>query len=283
VRDLEKLYGLIGCPVSHSMSPLMHNDAFQHLGIRAHYHAFHVEPDHLHDAVKGLRALGVSGFNVTVPHKVKIMEYLDQIDKEALEIGAVNTVVNENGKLIGYNTDGQGFVRALLEILDKPLEQCSILLIGAGGAARGILFSLAANGAKWIDVCNRTLSNAEKLLRDCHMNIQSNILTMKEAEEKLDQYQLIINTTSVGMHPNVEQMPLDVEKLVQGSIVSDIIYNPIETKLLKEAKKRKAITQNGIGMFVYQGALAFEKWTGIWPNIDRMKNIVIQKLGGKIC
>jgi shikimate dehydrogenase len=283
VRDLEKLYGLIGCPVSHSMSPLMHNDAFQHLGIRAHYHAFHVEPGRLQDAVTGLRALGVSGFNVTVPHKVNIIEFLDQVDKEALEIGAVNTVVNVNGKLIGYNTDGQGFVRALLEILDAPLEQRSILLIGAGGAARGILFSLAANGAKRIDLCNRTLTNAEKLLKDCKINISSNILTISEAEKRLDQYQLIINTTSVGMHPNIEQMPLNVERLVQGTIVSDIIYNPLETKLLKEAKKRKAITQNGVGMFVYQGALAFEKWTGIWPNIDRMKNIVIQKLGGKTC
>ncbi|MBA2869817.1 shikimate dehydrogenase [Anoxybacillus calidus] len=280
---MRKLFGLIGCPVHHSMSPLMHNDAFTQTGIDAYYHAFHVEKEHLKDAVQGMKALGIAGFNVTIPHKTAIIPFLDEIDEIALQIGAVNTVVNENGRLIGYNTDGEGFVRALCEELNIELSGKRILLIGAGGAARGIYFSLANSKAACIDLCNRTVNKAEELINERTISVLSRAYSIHEAQHLLGNYDIIINTTSVGMYPNVEEIPLSLANLKKGTVVSDIIYNPLETLLLKEAKRCGAITQNGLGMFVYQGALAFEKWTGIFPDINRMKQIVIQQLGGKIC
>jgi shikimate dehydrogenase len=276
-----KLFGLIGCPVSHSMSPLMHNDMFQRLGIDAYYHAFHVEKEHLKDAVQGIKALGIAGFNVTIPHKTAIIPFLDDIDEVASQIGAVNTVVNENGRLVGYNTDGPGFVRALSEELNIELEGKSILLIGAGGAARGIYFSLALSGAACIDLCNRTIEKAEQLISEQTLPVLSSAYSIEDAAQILEKYDIIINTTSVGMHPNINETPICLKNLKKGAAVSDIIYNPLKTLFLKEAERRGALIQNGVGMFVYQGALAFEKWTGRFPNISRMKQIVIQQLGGE--
>jgi shikimate dehydrogenase len=275
---MEKLYALFGCPVHHSLSPLMHNDAFQNMNIAAHYHAFHVEPEHLKDAIIGVRALGISGLNVTIPHKTAVMPLLDDVDPTARRIGAVNTIVNENGRLIGYNTDGPGYVRALEEETNVDIKEKRILLIGAGGAARGIYFSLADRGAKQIDICNRTVSKAKQLIDECDVAVSSTAYSLNEAEERLGEYDILINTTSVGMYPNVEEMPLSLANMKEGTVVSDIIYNPLETKWLKEARKRNAIIQNGVGMFVYQGALAFEKWTGIFPDVQRMKKIVIEQL-----
>jgi shikimate dehydrogenase len=275
---MEKLYALFGCPVHHSLSPLMHNDAFQRMNIAAHYHAFHVEPEHLQDAVAGVRALGIAGLNVTIPHKTAIMALLDDIDAEARRIGAVNTIVNENGRLIGYNTDGLGYVRALEEETSVDIQEKRILLIGAGGAARGIYFSLIDRGAKRIDICNRTVSKAKQLIEEGDAAVSSAAFSLSEAEQRLGEYDIVINTTSVGMYPNVEQMPLSLANLKEGTIVSDIIYNPLETKWLKEARERNAIVQNGVGMFIYQGALAFEKWTGVFPDVERMKKIVMEQL-----
>jgi shikimate dehydrogenase len=275
---MEKLYALFGCPVHHSLSPLMHNDAFQRMNIAAHYHAFHVEPEHLQDAVAGVRALGIAGLNVTIPHKTAIMALLDDIDAEARRIGAVNTIVNENGRLIGYNTDGLGYVRALEEETNVDIQEKRILLIGAGGAARGIYFSLIDRVAKRIDICNRTVSKAKQLIEEGDAAVSSAAFSLSEAEQRLGEYDIVINTTSVGMYPNVEQMPLSLANLKEGTIVSDIIYNPLETKWLKEARERNAIVQNGVGMFIYQGALAFEKWTGVFPDVERMKKIVMEQL-----
>jgi shikimate dehydrogenase len=280
---MKKLFGLIGCPVHHSMSPLMHNDAFHQLEIEAHYHAFHVETDKLEDAIKGLKALGIAGFNVTIPHKTAIIPLLDEVDEIALQIGAVNTVVNENGRLIGYNTDGFGFVRALREELGMEIKEKNILLIGAGGAARGIYFSLANSGALNIDLCNRTVDKAEQLISEGKLPVSSCAYSLEEVKQMLGNYDIIINTTSVGMYPNTNESPIMLTNLKKGAVVSDIIYNPLETKLLKEAKRNGATIQNGIGMFVYQGALAFEKWTGVFPDINRMRQIVIQQLGGTQC
>jgi shikimate dehydrogenase len=277
-RKMEKLYALFGCPVHHSLSPLMHNDAFRNMNIAAHYHAFHVEPEDLKDALNGVRALGISGLNVTIPHKTAVMSLLDDVDPIARRIGAVNTIVNENGRLIGYNTDGPGYVRALEEEINVDIKEKRILLIGAGGAARGIYFSLADRGAKQIDICNRTVSKAKRLIDECDVGVSSVAYSLNEAEERLGEYDILINTTSIGMYPNVEEMPLSLANIKEGTIVSDIIYNPLETKWLKEARKRNAIIQNGVGMFVYQGALAFEKWTGIFPDVQRMKKIVIEQL-----
>ncbi|HEK9101441.1 shikimate dehydrogenase [Bacillus pfraonensis] len=277
---MKQLYGVIGNPIGHSLSPLMHNDAFKNLNIDAHYHAFLVEEDTLGEAVTGLKALGVSGFNVTTPHKVSIMKYLDEIDPLAKQIGAVNTVVHRDGKLIGYNTDGIGYVRSLQSISKEPLYQKRILLLGAGGACRAIYFSLADAGVKEIDIANRTVEKATQLIAGCQEKITSHALSLEQATEEQGNYDIIIHTTTIGMHPHVQHTPLQIRTLKQGTIVSDIIYNPFETKLLQDAKAKGAIVQNGIDMFVYQGALAFEMWTGCMPNIERMKQLVMRKLGG---
>ncbi|MGE6311565.1 shikimate dehydrogenase [Bacillus cereus] len=277
---MKQLYGVIGNPIGHSLSPVMHNDAFEHLNMDAHYHAFLVEEEALGEAVKGLKALGISGFNVTTPHKVAIMEYLDEVAPLARQIGAVNTVVHRDGKLIGYNTDGIGFVRALQSISEDPLQEKRILLIGAGGASRAIYFSLADVGVKEIDIANRTRDKAENLIAGCMANVNSHALSLECAAENQGKYDIIIQTTTIGMHPHVAYTPLEIRSLKQGTIVSDIIYNPFETKILGDAKEQGAIIQNGIDMFVYQGALAFEMWTGCVPNIDRMKQLVMRELGG---
>ncbi|MGE6364389.1 shikimate dehydrogenase [Bacillus paramycoides] len=277
---MKQLYGVIGNPIGHSLSPVMHNDAFEHLNMDAHYHAFLVEEETLGEAVKGLKVLGISGFNVTTPHKVAIMEYLDEVAPLAEQIGAVNTVVHREGKLIGYNTDGIGFVRALQSISKDPLQEKRILLIGAGGASRAIYFSLADVGVKAIDIANRTVDKAENLIAGCMGNVNSHALSLERAAEVQGEYDIIIQTTTIGMHPLVEYTPLEIRSLKQGTIVSDIIYNPFETKILGDAKEQGATIQNGIDMFVYQGALAFEMWTGCVPNIDRMKQLVMRKLGG---
>ncbi|MCZ0756616.1 shikimate dehydrogenase [Anoxybacillus sp. J5B_2022] len=280
---MKQLYGVIGCPIHHSLSPLMHNDAFQQLGIDAHYHAFHVEKEKLPAAIQGIKALGIAGVNVTIPHKTAVIPFLDEIDEMARRIGAVNTIVNENGRLIGYNTDGPGFVRALVEETKTDIQGKRILLIGAGGAARGIYFALANAEAEQIDICNRTKSNAEQLIEASDVSVASHAYSLEEAEARLSQYEIIINTTSVGLYPDVEAMPLSLMNMNENTVVSDIIYNPLETKWLKEARQKGAMVQNGVGMFVYQGALAFEKWTGIFPDVERMKQVVIQQLGGATC
>ncbi|MEI4800217.1 shikimate dehydrogenase [Bacillus sp. NPDC077411] len=277
---MKQLYGVIGNPIGHSLSPLMHNDALSHLGIDAHYHAFLVQESELGEAVQGLKALGVVGFNVTTPHKVSIMQHLDEIDPLAEQIGAVNTVLHKDGKLIGYNTDGIGYVRSLQSISKEPLTNKRILLLGAGGACRAIYYSLADADVKEIDIANRTVEKAERLITDCRSEVVSSALSLEEATDKQALYDIIIHTTTVGMHPRVEDTPLRIRDLKKGSIVSDIIYNPFETKLLQDAKAHGAIVQNGIDMFVFQGALAFEIWTGRLPNIERMKQIVMKKLGG---
>ncbi|MGM7683078.1 shikimate dehydrogenase [Cytobacillus sp. Hm23] len=280
---MTKLFGLIGCPVAHSLSPQMHNDAFGNLEIDAKYHAFHVEPENLENAILGCKALQIAGFNVTIPHKVSIMKYLDDIDQLAEQIGAVNTVVNNNGRLIGYNTDGPGYVRALANIVTSQLNSKKILIIGSGGAARGIYFSLAKHGVQSIDICNRTMTTAVELVKQCQFDVQSSALTIHEAETRIPHYDIIINTTSVGMSPKTNAVPISTKNINKNHLVSDIIYNPLETKLLTEARNNGAVVQNGVDMFVCQGALAFETWTSMFPNTDRMKKIVLKKLGGTTC
>ncbi|MCP8967197.1 shikimate dehydrogenase [Ectobacillus ponti] len=277
---MKKLYGVIGNPIGHSLSPLMHNDALSHLGIDAHYHAFRIKEEQLENAVKGFRAIEISGFNVTTPHKVDVMRYLDEVDELAGQIGAVNTVVNRNGALVGYNTDGIGYIRSLQSISKEPLQEKRILLLGAGGASRAIFFSLAALGVREADIANRTASRAQELIDACRYEIASKAITMEQAEAQQHEYDIIINTTTVGMSPHVADTPLPIRSLKRGAIVSDIIYNPFETRLLREAREAGAIVQNGVDMFVYQGALAFEYWTGQWPDVGRMKQTVITKLGG---
>ena len=275
---MKKLFGVLGNPIEHSMSPLIHNDAFEKHSINGVYLPFCVEDNELQQAVEGLKALGAGGFNVTVPFKSRILPYIDVLDDFANEVGAVNTVVIKDGQLYGYNTDGPGFVKGLLT-LTKRVEDKNVLIIGAGGAARGIYFALAKSGVAKLDLANRTVSSAEQIVADYHGSIRSNAISLVEAERSLGQYDIIIQTTSVGLADD-NASPLSLKELNQHAIVCDIIYNPLQTRILKEAKERGNQVQNGVDMFVYQGALAFELWTGILPDTNRMKQLVLQQLGG---
>ncbi|MEC1580300.1 shikimate dehydrogenase [Bacillus subtilis] len=280
---MKKLYGVIGNPIGHSMSPDIHNASLKDLGLDGHYHAFKVEENDLEDAVKGIRALGVQGINVTVPHKVSIMDYLDHIDESAKLLGAVNTVRREGDKLVGYNTDGKGFVKSLMKVLDKPISELSFLMIGAGGAARAIFTTIVRNTPKKFDICNRTLEKAKRLTEATPSFHNKEVLSIKEAEERLEQYDVIIHTTSVGMYPNVDDVPLSLQRAASSAVVCDIVYNPIQTALLKEASQKGLKTLDGVGMFVEQAALSFQLWTGQEPDIEKMRSIVIGKLGGTEC
>ena len=275
---MTKLYGVLGNPIKHSMSPLIHNDAFEKYSIHGVYLPFCVEDNELQQAVEGLKALGAGGFNVTVPFKSRIIPYIDVLDDFASEVGAVNTVVIKDGQLYGYNTDGPGFTKGLLSIAEQ-IDNKNILIIGAGGAARGIYFALAQMGVTKLDLTNRTINSAEQLLADYQGDINSEALSLAEAERSLGHYDIIIQTTSVGL-ADVNASPLSLSKLNQNAIVCDIIYNPLQTRILREAKERGNKVQNGIDMFVNQGALAFELWTGIMPDTERMKQLVLQQLGG---
>lgn len=277
---MKKIYGVIGDPIAHSISPAIQNDAFTHQELDCIYHPFHITPENLSDAVKGMKAIGIAGFNITIPHKTAIIPYLDEVDELAATIGAVNTVSYQDGKYIGYNTDAMGFYKALSDQISNLTEK-KILVIGAGGAARAIYFTLLSHGAISVDITNRTLEKAEALIADCPFEKQSAALTLLQAEEKLADYDVIIQTTSAGMSPHLDAMPFSIRNLSEGSFVSDIIYNPLETKLLKEAKQKGADVQNGLDMLVYQAALAFQIWTGITPDTTRMKNIMRTTLGGK--
>lgn len=277
---MKKLYAVLGDPIGHSMSPIMHNDLLSFYNIDADYLPFHVKPEDLQAAVKGLKAIGAGGFNVTVPHKSTIIPFLDAVDDLALSIGAVNTVVREGNILKGYNTDGYGFIQGLTPFLPS-LAGRKVLIIGAGGAARAIYFTIATKRPEKVDIANRTLERAFELIRDCPYPIKSEALSFEEVSGKLADYDLIIQTTLIGMSPKVSEQPIHLNHLNKQAVVSDIIYNPLETQFLLEAKSLGARVQNGIDMFVYQGALAFEKWTGIFPDAARMKKIVLQQLGGK--
>ncbi|MDA7026865.1 shikimate dehydrogenase [Bacillus sp. CLL-7-23] len=278
---MKPIYGLIGNPVAHSMSPDIHNAAFQDLSLDGYYHAFCVKNESLEEAVNGMRALGIQGFNVTIPHKVSIIKYLDRIDQSAKILGAVNTVRREKEQLVGYNTDGEGFLKSLKQSLKKPIDELMILIIGAGGAARAIFTTLASQHPKQLDVANRTPQKAEAFISLYEGKTRA--LSLAEAEKNLASYDVLIQTTSVGMHPNLEACPLNVTKAKKTCLVCDIIYNPLKTAFLKQAEAKGLEILNGIGMFIGQAALSFKLWTGHEPDMEKMKSIVLRKLGGKEC
>ncbi|TBL75367.1 shikimate dehydrogenase [Paenibacillus thalictri] len=270
------LYGVFGDPIRHSKSPIMLNRAFREVGLNAAYGAFHILPGTLKEAVNGIRALGFRGVNVTIPHKVELMEYLDEIDEGARQIGAVNTIVNEKGRLIGYNTDGIGYVRSLKEETGIDLAGKRVLMLGAGGAARGVGYALAKEGAARITIANRTKERAEELAEYMARFTEAEGIGLEQVAQAASEADLIVNNTSVGMHPNVDEVPMDTALIREGIVVSDLVYNPLVTKFLREAQQRGAAIHSGLGMFIYQGAYAFEYWTGLPAPIQAMREVVEQ-------
>ncbi|HEX7057777.1 MAG TPA: shikimate dehydrogenase [Bacilli bacterium] len=274
------MYGVFGDPVRHSKSPVMMNAAFREMGINAAYAAFQVAPAQLAAAVNAVRALKFGGVNVTIPHKVAIMNYLDEIDDSAQTAGAVNTVVNRDGRLIGFNTDGIGYVRSLLAETNAGLELHSktILLIGAGGAARGVAFALAHERPKRIIIANRTREKAAQLAAEVGRIAPCDGIGLTDLAD-INRVDIAINTTSVGMSPHVDDLPADPALFCgPGSIVSDLVYNPLETKWLRAAKELGAVQHFGLGMFIYQGACALEHWTGRQAPVDTMRAAVVRSL-----
>lgn len=275
------LYGVIGDPVRHSKSPIMMNRAFRETSVNGVYAAFHIKEDQLAAFAGGVRAMGIRGVNVTIPHKVNIMKYLDEIDPAAAAIGAVNTIVNEDGKLIGYNTDGVGYVRSLKEEAMPSIAGKRVLVIGAGGAARGIVHALAAERPERIVIANRSLGKAEELAGAFANLAELEPIASGGLEEACGQADLVINTTSVGMYPNVDESPVGKGWLKEGAVASDLIYNPLATRFLREAEQLGHTVHGGLGMFIQQGAIAFEHWTGKPAPVQAMRETVLAALNGQ--
>ncbi|RNF40992.1 shikimate dehydrogenase [Planococcus salinus] len=270
---MKKWYAVIGDPITHSLSPFMHDTWFRDHGIDASYVPIRVEPANLEKAFESLKLLGVSGFNITLPHKQSIIPFLDQLDDTALKMNAVNTVVCDGQQYAGFNTDGDGFVRSLLT---HPVDRNDqLLVIGAGGAARGIVHALKRAGFHHVTIANRTFRRAEELAEET----ESAAITMADAESSLADFNIIVQTTSVGLSKD-EALPLSLDRLKEGAVVADIIYNPLTTSFLQAAKEKNCTIVNGVGMFVYQGAIAFEKWTGVEPDTEKMIQLITEKLGG---
>jgi len=274
---------VIGHPIEHSMSPIMHNAAIKDLNLNYIYVSFNILPKNLRNAVKGFKALNIKGINVTLPFKQRIMKYLDEIDPLAQKIGAVNTIKNEDGFLRAKNTDAIGAKRALIEA-GYDFSNKKILILGAGGAARAISFTLAGDVNK-IVIVNRTEKKALKLVSELKksygLNFEGKNFSNKILEEEIKKADVLINTTPIGMYPKINESPIPSELLYENLMVFDVIYNPLETKLIKNAKEKGCKTLGGLDMLVNQGVLAFEWWTNVQPNRGIMKNKVIEYLGLK--
>ncbi len=266
------ILGIIGYPLSHSLSPRLQNYYLKEYNLNYVYLPFTVKSKDFAEAIKGLKAINFRGINVTIPYKEKIMDYLDVIDAQAQHIGAVNTVVNEKGKLYGYNTDAPGFIRMLEEDGRFAISDKKAIVIGAGGASKAVGFALCRNGIKEIFVINRTENRARKLAelwQNLYQDVKFNYgcLDGNNYKNIFCDYQLLIDTTPVGMAPDTDVKPvISPEYIHSDLLVVDLVYNPLETVLLKEAKKRGAKTLNGMGMLLYQGIESFYLWTGIKPD-----------------
>lgn len=274
------LTGVLGYPIGHSLSAAMHNAAYDLMGLNFFYSAHAVPPDQLKHAVEGIRALGFRGVNVTIPHKVSVMEHLDEIADGAAEIGAVNTILCEGGKLVGYNTDGMGYIQSFEEELGVNPYGSSIVLIGAGGAARAVAVSLAWKGIKSLYIVDRREKAAHSLAQSLSSRIHSEALSLESLLRRgLGGIDILINATPVGLGPDAhDQLPIPARLLHSELIVSDLIYNPFETALLKEARKIGARIHHGLGMLIHQGALSFQIWTKQQAPIEAMRKAVIKRL-----
>jgi len=277
---VDNIYGVIGDPIGHSLSPRMHNAAFKKLGLNCIYLPFRVTRRDLKSALIGMRALNIRGFNVITPHKTAVIKFLDELDETAEEIGAVNTIHNDEGRLVGYNTDGLGIVRALQEQREDPSDR-RVVLIGAGGAARAVAFTLARK-ARSVFILNRTWHKAAKLAKDIERRLGKKILARSLAVdsliEALRDADVLINATSVGMYPRTEQTVATRKVLHSGIVVLDIVYNPMKTLLLREAEAAGAKTITGVGMLVHQGAEAFKIWTNHSPPVEVMRRALMREL-----
>lgn len=272
-------FGVIGHPIEHSLSPLMHNAALRELGLDYEYRAFDVKKEELETRIREFKKKGFIGLNVTIPHKVAVLKHMDSLSEDAALVGAVNTI-KFGRKNIGYNTDGIGCTRALDDAGVKVRGK-RILILGAGGAARAIAFKLAMENAA-ITLADIIMEKAVTLAEDIKSKLGRRVdTTGLEGEilkKKIKEIDVLINATPAGMWPNVDETPINPEVIREGMAVMDIVYNPVETKLLREARKNGCKTINGVGMFVHQGAESLKIWLGIEPPIDVMRKAVVKEL-----
>ncbi len=269
-----KLFGVLGDPVSHSLSPVMHNAAFKAMGMDSEYHAFRVSPENLEKALHGAHALGFGGLNLTIPLKEKALGIVKPTEI-AKQIGAVNTVDFREG-MVGHNTDGIGAKMALSSAGIKITEK-NVLLLGAGGAARAIAFQLAKDGAR-VTIANRTIERAEALAKDVIKVGKAQASGYEGLKAIIRDSDILINSTSVGMYPKISGTIVTSDMMHKDLTVFDIVYNPQNTMLLNEAKKAGATTIDGVMMLVFQGAESFRIWNGRKPPVDVMEKAVREKL-----
>ncbi|WP_456391904.1 shikimate dehydrogenase [Persephonella sp.] len=272
------VYGIIGYPVKHSKSPQFQTAAFVSLGINAVYLPFQVRPEDLKKAVEGIKALSIKGFNVTVPHKEEIIPLLDELSEEVKYIGACNTVINLDGYLKGFNTDADGFIQGLKEILPEVHDK-KFLIIGAGGASRAVIYGLIKEGVQSIHLANRTAGRIHRIIQDfstLNRFVYRIIhpLGLDEIESVLPEIDVIVNTTSVGLKDEDPHL-FDYSKIEKRHTVVDIIYK--KTPLLEAAEKKGCLWQDGLPMLLYQGAKAFEIWTGKEPPVEVMRRALTEK------
>ena len=272
---MTRLVGIFGYPLAHSISPAFQQAAFDFYGMQVTYEAWPTPPEGIEEGVARLREALYLGANVTVPHKERVGAYLDDVDSWARRVGAVNTIVKERERLVGYNTDAYGFVKSLKEVGGFDPRGKRVLLLGAGGAARAAAFGLAGEGIASLTVANRTLQRALSLLEDLsHSLVEAKALPLDgdELGEAAGVADLIVNSTSMGMaHGEAEgRSPLRASQIPAAGLVYDMVYNPAETPLLLQAATAGARTVGGLPMLVYQGAASFERWTGKDPPIDVM-------------
>ena len=271
IKGSTNIVGLIGHPVEHSFSPPMHNAAFDALNMDYAYVAFDVNPNDLKSAIEGAESLNIKGFNVTIPHKVDVMQYLDELDEVARLIGAVNTIDFKNLK--GYNTDGIGAVKAIEEV--TSIKNKNVVVAGAGGASRAISFYIAKYGAESLTILNRNQAKAESLASD----VSDSGLIGEVASDSInaignymESADVLIDATPLGMHPNINDEPIvKADMMDEDLVVFDAVYNPNETVLIKEAIKANAKPVYGIKMLLYQGAESFKIWTGKTAPVDVME------------
>ena len=281
INGQTRIVGVIGDPVQHSRSPQMHNAAIVERKLDYVYVPFHVRSGELREAIEGFKALNVLGVNVTIPHKQTVMPILDDVSHEATLIGAANTLIFCDGRVSGDNTDAQGFLRATTEEgIDIPVGGSAVVL-GAGGAARAVVVALALSGLGLITVANRTGWKAIQFEKNLATISETEISAVDLASNQLNSAirsaDLLVNTTSVGMQ-ETDQLLIDPDALNPGTIVYEIVYTPPETPLLRVAREKGCQTIGGIGMLVHQGAIAFEKWIGIVPNVETMRIALEQAL-----
>jgi shikimate dehydrogenase len=275
-----RVCGVIGDPIEHTLSPTIHNAAFNHLGLDFVFLAFRVKAADLENALCGMRGLGIHGLNVTMPHKNAVIAYLNTMDTAVKFLGSANTILNEDGKLSGFNTDGVGALKALREN-GTELAEKKVLLLGAGGAAKAIAFSLVKEVGELV-VLNRATEKAEELAERLTGTLGKKVvggaLSPDAIAENLQDSDVLINATSVGMNPAANQSIVAPQWLRSDLTVMDIVYNPVETKLAKDAKAAGARVISGVEMLIYQGAASFQIWTGLPAPIEVMRNAAINKL-----